>query len=130
MTRTQAETDIRKIDRRCRGKQVIPSPDREELRARWDDILSRKNWRDAVLFKMALEEVINRSAGPVVQNDWEGMFRAIASLLYSFRDDCGYDVNNLIVASFPFDGRDCEAPCPKCGEIATFSTLYEVADEA
>lgn len=42
-----------------------------------------------------------------------------------YAENCGYDVNNLIVASFPFDGRDVEVPCPLCGEIAIFSTKYD-----
>ena len=70
MTRLEAELDIRKVDRRCMGKAIVPG--------------------------------------------------------YTYANDCGYDVNELIVASFPFDGRDHMVACPKCGEIATFSTKYDL----
>jgi hypothetical protein len=69
LTRDEAELDIRKVDRHCMGKAIVPG--------------------------------------------------------YIYANDCGFDVNDLIVASFPFDGSDHMVPCPQCGETATFSTKYD-----
>jgi len=43
----------------------------------------------------------------------------VTTALWSFKNDCGYDFNNLIL-QYPFDGQLHEVKCPQCGEPRQF----------
>jgi hypothetical protein len=126
MTRDNAIAEIRGTKRTCRGLWRIPEADRAVLHKQWHTVRSTNNIDDGLNFKLALEMSLGVSKHePVGDVTWDFVERRVAELVFSCNENCGFDVNDLICAH-PFDGVEREVPCPKCGQIALFSTFYEL----
>lgn len=76
-------------------------------------------------FKQSLEKATNTGSVPVEENDWESLFRHVSELMFGHAQNCGYDVNDLIL-SYPLDGEEKKANCLKCGSpISWIPAIYE-----
>jgi hypothetical protein len=130
MKRSEAEIDMRRVDRRCRGPWLLSLADQQVLREKWQAIVATNNVRNAAVFVLALEKTLSvptAMASTASNDSWAQLSRRSAELIFACKENCGYDVNDLI-CQHPFDGVEREAACPKCGQTHTFSTFYEVTE--
>lgn len=127
MTQDQIEQSIRSVERVCKGDWRLDPQQRIELTAQWQIVASTLNWSAATIFLRMLEKTTSAGESQIPADDWEAWTVRVSNLITGHKNNCGYDVNMLILSQ-PLDGLEHTAPCPGCGNaISWCPAIYEVS---
>lgn len=132
VTKEEADSLVRHIQRTCRGKAVLSVDDMRALHTEWDEAAASGIWDQAVDVCLECEDA-TCVVGPKVDfGDWEALARRTLGAIYAHGDTigkpCGADFNDTICAQ-PFDGKTRTAECPKCGATNVFTSPVFVISE-
>lgn len=98
------------------------------LHPNWEVVAASNNWSAATIFLRALEKTTDAGFASIPADDWDSMQRRVLELIMGYKNNCGYDINNLILSE-PMDGNEHTAPCPGCGNaVHWFAATYEVTE--
>lgn len=119
MPSVEAEKEVRSVNRRCRGRFRLTDAEIHEVETKWDDCVQRGSFRDASLLveATALRLGYRFASTPM---PFGALQQILARMVYSLQDNCGYDVNNLILSN-PLDGKDYFVTCPNCGAKISYT---------
>jgi hypothetical protein len=119
------EADVRSVTRTCRGTPLLPQADQEALAARWRQISAAADFQAGIAFKTAIEDVLGVGNMEIADNDWDALFRRLGETAFAYRNNCGYDFNEIVLSN-PLDGKEHSYTCPHCGQTGMYTApLYE-----
>lgn len=126
MTRTEAEAIVRGITRTCRGVPKLSDKDRQGYHAIWQRHRAA-NDVELVLLATRAAETASGIWHPSIENDtdrsWDALEARASTAIFAFTQDCGADVNDVVCAG-PFDGKEHERVCPKCGATDVYQAPF------
>lgn len=126
MTRPEAEAVVRGITRTCRGVPKLSAEKRSALHAAF--YLARQSNDVLVTLRVvrnaeAAAEIWQPLLGNDLDRDWMSLAHRASTAIFAFSENCGADVNDVICAQ-PFDGKEHERVCPKCGATDTYQAPF------
>jgi rubredoxin len=122
VTRAEAESVVRAITRTCRGHARLTADVRQDLHVRWNAALEASDLPTLFSVTREAEQKAKMWQPPddsIDKVDIHILSQRAANSIFSFTEDCGADVNDVI-CSVEFDGKEHERVCPKCGVKDTF----------
>lgn len=120
MTREEVEKDVKSIGRTCRGPLLLAEDEintyRDILNKALED-MSPLNQAILIALKTALE--LRYGLPQEECTEINKLVNRVVALVFARNDTigkpmCGYDVNQIILSN-PFDGKEHEYICPRCG---------------
>jgi hypothetical protein len=130
MNREEANAEVRKIQRICRGLPLLTEEKRVELHTAWHAAHANLDIAAATDVVRRAEEAINKPYRPdFVHEDWQTLSARASDAIFAHSMDCGVDFNDIIVAG-PYDGQHHDYKCPKCGQTGTYRAPYFELQEA
>jgi hypothetical protein len=113
MTREEILADIYKVKRVCRGTPLFDQATRDTLTSQLSACHNDAERADLVSQMATLLGMVSLQVG----YDWA----SVQSLIYSFQENCGQDLNGVI-SSYAFDGQNHDVVCPACGAPQHFQS--------
>jgi len=141
ITRAEAEKEVRIIQRRCRGLVVLDEATRARL---WHTFTAAEDAKDLATAEEVLrntEVEVKQVSGsslliiPQATGDvWQDLHVRFLNAVFAHGDTvgkgCGADFNDIICGG-PFDGKQHEYTCPKCGQVGMYGApLFNVGETA